>query len=90
MDGVLGVSVGLDQRLRTWRLRAELPPAFSAEAQPASRECSREKWSLSEGVSTVVQVLEPAALSVVRDGVHVWHVAVAGRGTQLLRLTDGL
>ena len=88
-DGALGVSVGLDQRLRTWWFTEELPCGDGADAETAGRGGTPARWTLSEGVSTVVQVLEPAALSVVRAGVHAWHAAVAGRGTQVLRICKG-
>ena len=89
-DGVLGLSVGLDQRLRTWGLRPEATSSNDAGAEPGDGRGTDGWCTLREGVSSVVQVLEPAALSVVHAGVHVWHVAVAGRGTQLLRLSEGL
>ena len=65
-----------DQRLRAWTVTA-CADSTDACAGPL----------LIKEVSTaVVQVVEPEALSVEGGAAQGWHVAVAGRGLQVLHL----
>lgn len=73
-DGQTILSVGLDQRLRMWRI--------------AAPNASGEGLAAQESASTVVQVLEPEAMAVQPAGEHSWQVAVVGRGSQVLRLSN--
>ena len=95
MDNRWCFSVGLDQRLRSWRFAAphDTPEhaAALAAGEGACHLLSAEPdrtgapvWE--EGPSTAVQVLEPGALAVrVLDPAQgCYCVAVAGRGTQVL------
>lgn len=87
-------SVGLDQRLRSWRVAAP-DNTLDDAAAPAAGEgvchlsaepdrAGAPVWT--EGLSTAVQVLEPGALAVraLDPAQGCYCVAVAGRGTQVL------
>ena len=88
-------SVGLDQRLRSWRVAAP-HNTLERDAAPAAGEggghllpvepdrAGAPVWE--EASSTAVQVLEPGALAVrtLDPAQGCYCVAVAGRGTQVL------
>ena len=88
-------SVGLDQRLRSWRVAAPHNTLENAAAPAAGEGVSdlssaepdcAEAPVWEEGPSTAVQVLEPGALAVrtLDPAQGCYCVAVAGRGTQVL------
>ena len=78
-DGRHAISVGLDQRLRAWSV-GTCVGAPDTDAAPGVLLAAEEVGT------TVVQVVEPEALSVEGDAAQGWHVAVAGRGLQVLHL----
>jgi hypothetical protein len=83
-DGRRAISLGLDQRLRAWRLSTAGSDADMHTGNAADEIMSA--LSARDFSTAVVQVVEPEALSVAGDDVHGWRVAVAGRGCQVLHL----
>lgn len=93
-------SVGLDQRLRSWRIAPPHDMLEHAAAQAGGegvcnlRSAEPERVGaplLEEGLSTAVMVLEPGALAVTTldPSQGSYHAAVAGRGTQVLHVRTG-
>ena len=90
-DGQSVISVGLDQRLRTWGVRAEQEGDIEANSR-AESGVRTQSLKVDEAESCGVQVLEPAALHAVRRHADLgqeaeWIVGVVGRGTQVLGYT---
>ena len=91
-DGSSILSVGLDQRLRCWKLRREQDNSKSSGVGTAS-EIVTDAFDIDEAEPCAVQVLEPAALHAVHSNTEencgaAWVVGVVGRGTQLLGYKD--
>ena len=101
-DGSSIHSVGLDQRLRCWERRrsqqssadsgaGHMPAADDAHSGlSADAQAAAAVLEIQEAESYATQVLEPAALHVVRRGAEHehgsgWVVGVVGRGTELIR-----
>ena len=83
-DGRRAIPLGLDKRLRAWRLSTAGSDAAPQTAAAAGE--MEDAVSAQEVSSAVVQVVEPEAMSVEGDAARGWHVAVAGRGCQVLHL----
>lgn len=90
-DGQSILSVGLDQRLRSWGVRSEQEGGTEDNSRAMSGVATHS-LEVDEAESCGVQVLEPAALHAVRRHARVgqeaeWIVGVVGRGTQVLGYT---
>ena len=100
-DGSSILSVGLDQRLRCWKLRrsqqrstdlgaGSMPAADDTHSRlSADRMAAGAVLEIQEAESYAAQVLEPAALHVLRRKAEhelgpEWVVGVIGRGTELI------
>ena len=89
----MAFTVGLDQRVRRWRLARPPEPAAAASSARAGGQEEGEAAAdacrllcVEEAGSHVTQVLEPNALDVLPAPGGAGHdVCVTGRGTQLLR-----
>ena len=84
--------MGLDQRMRSWKLRAERDGSTEADSESSPGAVAQE-IGVEEDESCAVQVLEPAALYAVQrraePGLEAeWTVGVVGRGTQILEYTS--
>ena len=91
-DGRSILSVGLDQRLRSWNVKPEQEGGVGAESRALS-DIMTQRLEVDEGDSCAVQVLEPAALHAVQRRAGAgqkaeWVVGVVGRGTQVLGYTN--
>lgn len=73
-DGAAAFSVGLDQRVRSWRVRT----------QGAEAPCLAQDWMQR------TQVLEPADLAACSLGPEAYAVLVAGRGMEALLWRPGM
>ena len=83
--------MGLDQRLRSWGVRADRVQSTDADSRLSSGDATQE-MEVEEAESCAVQVLEPAALHAVQRHAEAgqeaeWLVGVVGRGTQVLGYT---
>lgn len=90
-DGSSILSVGLDQRLRTWKVRRRQEGTRDLDVGSAA-SASDGDFVVNEAESCAVQVLEPAALHAVQSSAEghckvPWVVGIVGRGTQVLRYT---